>query len=163
MKLTLDSFGLYDDFSVWALSSDIPLTRLCYFLNNSHQIRLCRSKKDIFISKPESTFVSFNYHCPKTELQWFLTANHSSTQSEKSASTEVQNITHNLFADNNARSYPLIPVLKHYDAFLWIYGDMSSRELEKVNETLKAHSYLKTFRQLDLSATKKIENLITHV
>lgn len=159
MKLTLDQLGLYDDFTVWALSTDAPITRLCFFLNEACKLRLCRCKNDLKLNQKDYLFSHFSYEQPSVELEWYLTSN---TSYYNNGEDNTQTKT-TLFEDGSMRTYHLIPSLKSYNAFLWVYGELSTKELKKVNETLKTLPNLKTFKMIDLSVTNKVENLITQI
>lgn len=155
IKLKLDDEPVFDQASIWAISSDLGPLRLAFKLNEAFNLRLTRDKRDhVFIwRKQELHFCSFSYNAKNQMQNWHLTANKQSYYFPK----EVDKAT------AQSSWVPLVPELRHYDHFLWCEDYCYSQQYEAINLGLKQLPYVKTFQRLTAESTRSLKNLLTEI
>jgi len=155
IKLKLEDEPVFDQASIWAISSDLGPLRLAFKLNEAFNLRLTRDKRDhVFIwRKQELFFCSFSYNAENQMQNWHLTANkHSYYFPERDETQSAKSST-----------VPLVAELRHYDFFLWCEDYCYSQQNEGINLGLKQLPYVKTFQMLKAGSTKSLKNLLTEI
>lgn len=157
-KLKLESTFYHEDVVIFGLVSTLPAYRLAFFLNESLNLKLKRSKSDKpYHYKSNLLFYSnFDFEDEKRSVDWFLTANKNPIIYEEDA----KDMSSKILDSRIISGLPLVPELKIIDYFIGYFGEDNPALNKTINIQLKELSYVSTYQKVDLEKTKNIDNLL---
>lgn len=147
--LRLDDEWEYSEIVLYGIVSELPAYRLCYYLNESLNLRLTRSGNDRVRSykKMDLHYEEFCCESKGNGLFWKLLANKNPRVYENEVYETISGL-------------PLISEYAIMDYLLY-YEEGPNEEAESIiNTKLKELSYVRTFSKLDMGKVKNVENLL---
>lgn len=154
-KLLVDDF--YDDtYILIAVHCRLQDYRLAYLLNQTLDINLRRTPKDLDLNYTASSYAVYEWNNEEAFITWNLVSNTCKKQEERLYSSGT------LFQDsaNVTKTYHLLPEFKQVDYFIKISNEIQHINDKVIISKLQTIPQIITSYSMDLSKIKSKEHLI---
>jgi|TARA_B110000285_G_C15105004_1_gene607435 hypothetical protein len=153
-KLLVDDFEDLN-YSLLAVHCEIDDYRLAYFLNQSLETRLARTREDLDFVTSLASFSVFEWINPQLQTNWHLIKN--------SCLVEEVAISQGLFSETNQKSWvshSLLPEYQSVDYLLKINNGGGFINEKQILNKIQKITNVSTAYSLDISQLKSKEHLI---
>lgn len=153
-KLLVDDFEDLN-YSLLAVHCEMDDYRLAYFLNQSLETRLARTREDLDFVTSLASFSVFEWINPQLQTNWHLIKN--------SCLVEEVAISQGLFSETNQKSWvshSLLPEYQSVDYFLKINNGGGFINEKQILNKIQKITNVSTAYSLDISQLKSKEHLI---
>ena len=153
-KLLVDDFEDLN-YSLLAVHCEIDDYRLAYFLNQSLETRLARTREDLDFVTSLASFSVFKWINPQLQTNWHLIKN--------SCLVEEVAISQGLFSETNQKSWvshSLLPEYQSVDYLLKINNGGGFINEKQILNKIQKITNVSTAYSLDISQLKSKEHLI---
>tara|TARA_B110000971_G_scaffold853_1_gene801 strand:+ start:1216 stop:1695 length:480 start_codon:yes stop_codon:yes gene_type:complete len=153
-KLVVDDFEDLN-YSLLAVHCEIDDYRLAYFLNQSLETRLARTREDLDFVTSLASFSVFEWINPQLQTNWHLIKN--------SCLVEEVAISQGLFSETNQKSWvshSLLPEYQSVDYLLKINNGGGFINEKQILNKIQKITNVSTAYSLDISQLKSKEHLI---
>jgi len=154
-KLLVDDF--YDDtYILIAVHCRLQDYRLAYMLNQTLDINLRRTKKDLDLNYTTSSYAVYEWKNNESFVTWHLISNNCKKEEERLYSSGT------LFQDsaNVTKTYHLLPECKQVDYFIKISNEIQHINDKVIISKLQTIPQIITSYSMDLSKIKSKDHLI---
>lgn len=153
-KLLVDDFEDLN-YSLLAVHCEMDDYRLAYFLNQSLETRLARTREDLDFVTSLASFSVFEWINPQLQTNWHLIKN--------SCLVEEVAISQGLFSETNQKSWvshSLLPEYQSVDYLLKINNGAGFINEKQILNKIQKITNVSTAYSLDISHLKSKEHLI---
>ena len=153
-KLVVDDFEDLN-YSLLAVHCEMDDYRLAYFLNQSLETRLARTREDLDFVTSLASFSVFEWINPQLQTNWHLIKN--------SCLVEEVAISQGLFSETNQKSWvshSLLPEYQSVDYLLKINNGGGFINEKQILNKIQKITNVSTAYSLDISQLKSKEHLI---
>ena len=153
-KLLVDDFEDLN-YSLLAVHCELDDYRLAYFLNQSLETRLARTREDLDFVTSLASFSVFEWINPQLQTNWHLIKN--------SCLVEEVAISQGLFSETNQKSWvshSLLPEYQSVDYLLKINNGGGFINEKQILNKIQKITNVSTAYSLDISQLKSKEHLI---
>ena len=146
-------YELEHDYFLIGIHSVLEDFRLAYFLNDTFNICLKRTVKNITFQNKEGSFSNYDYEDESSFCYWSLINN------KQFVEQEVNNNQLSIF-NEISNTYVLIPEKKTTDYFLKIEGDFNSKKIQELTKKINTIHNVMTTYELNPETLKSKDFLI---